>query len=140
MTLNEFGRFLNTKSIGRVESPVNEQLTERVHSAMKKIAHDTTPLRWIIHKRKEEDLLRRLDANSYLRKPRKPMIDSGEQLDIEDELVDALALYVMAGLEPQRSKINMGMYYQEIENYNIRLMETHLQEATNDSPKFHQFP
>jgi hypothetical protein len=140
MTLNEFGRFLNTKSIGRVESPVNEQLTERVFSAMKKIAFDTTPLRWTINKRAGEDIIRRIDLNTYIRTPHKPIIDSGEQLDIESELVDALALYVMAGLEPQRSKVNMGMYYAEIENYNVKLIETSLQEATNDSPKFHQFP
>jgi len=140
MTLNEFGRFLNTKSVGRIESPVNEQLTERVFSAMKKIAYDTTPLRWVVHERNGVDILRRIDLNTYIRLPYKPIIDSGEQIDIEEELIDALALYVMAGLEPQRSKINMGMYHGELEAYNIRLIETELQGASNDSIKFHQFP
>ena len=140
MTLNEFGRFLNTKSIGRVESPVNEQLTERVFTAMKKIAYDCTPLRYTIFERDGQDVLRRIDLNTYIRMPLKPIIDSGEQIDIEEELVDALALYVMAGLEPQRSKVNMGMYHGEIENYNNKLIETEFQEATNDSIKFYQFP
>ena len=140
MTLNEFGRFLNTKSIGRVESPVNEQLTERVFTGMKRIAADATPLKWIMNKRDGIDVLRRLDTHSYLRMPHKPIIDSGEQIDIEEDLVDALALFVMAGLEPQRSKVNMGMYHKELENYNTKMIETVFQEASNDSIKFHQFP
>ncbi len=140
MTLNEFGRFLQTKSIGRVEPPVNEQLTERVFTAMKKIAQLTEPLKWVEDDPEGYTVYRRLDNFTFVRMPNKPIIDSGEQIDIEESLEDALALYIMAGLEPQRSKINMGMFYQEIDFYNMRLTESYLQEATNDSDRFHQFP
>jgi len=140
MTLNEFGRFLNTKSIGRVEAPTNEMLTERVYTAMKRIAYDTAPLKWVVTEAEGNDVLRRLDMHTFIRTPHKPIIDSGEQVDIEAELLDALALYIMAGLEPQRAKINMGLYYQELEQYNVKMIEATMQEATNDSPKFYQFP
>ncbi len=140
MTLNEFGRFLNTKSIGRVEPPVNEQLTERVFTAMKKIGFRTIPLKWAISDSYGYEVLRRVDENTYIRMPHKPVVDSGEQLDIEESLLDALALYVMAGLEPQRAKLNMGMFYEEVEQYNDNLTQTYLEEATNDAERFYQFP
>ncbi len=131
---------MQTKSIGRVEPPVNEQLTERVFTAMKKIAQLTEPLKWVEDDPEGYTVYRRLDNFTFVRMPNKPIIDSGEQIDIEESLEDALALYIMAGLEPQRSKINMGMFYQEIDFYNMRLIESYLQEATNDSDRFHQFP
>jgi len=140
MTLNEFGRFLNTKSVGRVEAPINEQMTERVYTAMKKIGKDTFPLKWIVNTSEGIQVLRRIDSETFVRMPIKPVLDSGEQLDIEEELIDALSYYVMAGLELQRSKINMGLYWSEIEQNNERLSETYLAEATNDAPRFHVFP
>ena len=140
MTLNEFARFINTKSIGRLEAPVNEQLTERVYSALKKLGNDTTPLKWIVYTMDGQDIMRRIDQNTFVRYPKKPIIDSGEQLDIEESLVDALAYYVMAGLEPQRAKVNMGLYWAEIEAHESNLIQTFLEEASNDSSKFHQLP
>ena len=140
MTMNEFGRFLQTKSVGRIEAPVNEQLTERIYTGMKKIARDTVCLRWMTNDPEGREILRRLDQNTYVRYPKKPILDNGEQLDIDDELIDALALYVMAGLEMQRSKVLMGMYWEEIDANNTRLTETYLESATNDAERFYVFP
>ena len=69
MTLDDFGRFLQTKSSGRVEPPVNEQLTERVFTAMKKIAHLTIPIRWCIDDPSGYEILRRPDEHTYIRYP-----------------------------------------------------------------------
>ncbi len=140
MTLNEFSRFLQTKSVGRVEPPINEQLTERVYTAMKKIAMDTNALRWVVDTEIGHDIMSRLDSYTFVRYPLKPVIDSGDQLDIEEALIDALALYVMAGLEIQRAKVNMAMYHEQIDRYNQNLIQTHMQEATNDAERFYQFP
>jgi hypothetical protein len=143
MTLEEFGRFLHTKSVGRIEAPVNEQLTERVYTAMKHIARNTTVLKYTITdeiESQEYQIMKREDENTWVRFPIKPIIDSGDELDIDDILLDALALYVMAGLEMQRSKILMGMYWEEIDANNARLTSTYLQEASNGSERFNVFP
>lgn len=140
MTIEEFGRVLQTKSVGRIDAPDNEQLTMRVYSAMIKIGHDTTPLKWMVETKADQDIMRRIDEFTYIRKPKMPQIGSGTELDIEPALIDALALLIMAGLEQQRSKINMGMYWGEIDQYNFNLIETHLSEASNDSSKFHSLP
>ncbi len=140
MTFEDFSRFLNTKSMGRIEPPINEQLTERVFTAMKKIAMDTIPLRWVVEDPDGYEILRRVDEYTFVRMPLKPVIGSGDALDIEESLVDSLALYVMAGLELQRSKVLMGMYRENIDQYNVKLIETYLFEATNDAERFYVFP
>ncbi len=143
MTLNDFGRFLNTKSVGRIEAPVNEQLTERVFTALKHIAKTTIGITWMITNPDEVvnyEIMRKIDANTWIRFPNKPTIDTGENIDIDNGLIDALALYVMAGLEMQRSKVLMAMYYEEIDRNNQRLVETYLEEATNDAPRYYAFP
>ena len=140
MTLNEFGRFLQTKSSGRLEPPVNEQLTERVYTGMKRIAKDTLSLKWVVEDKLDNRIFRKLDENTLIRYPKKPILDSGDQLDIEESLLDALALYVLAGLELQRSKVLMGMYREEIDMHEERLIETSLSVATNDAERFYQFP
>ncbi len=140
MTLEEFTRFLRTKSVGRTELPDNEQISFRIHTGMMKIAKDTTPLRLVASYNEGTEILRKIDSDTYVRFPKRPIKDSGLELDLDDELMDALALYVMAGLEIQRSKVLMGMYWEEIDKNNQRLIETYLEEATNDAERFYQFP
>ena len=143
MTLNDFGRFLQTKSVGRIEAPVNEQLTERVFTAMKHIAKVTICTKWVITdsvQAADSQIIQRVDANTWIRFPIKPKIDTPTQLDIDDHLLDALALYVMAGLEIQRAKVLMGMYWEEIERNNTRLIQTYVEEASNDADRFYTFP
>ena len=140
MTLEEFGRFLQSKSVGRIESPVSEHMVDRVYSGMKYIGSITTPMKWIVNSPEGYEVMRRIDANTWLRYPEKPIINDVEQLDLEESLYDALALHVMAGLETQRSKVNMGMFYAEIDLYNSKLIETYLEIATNDAPRYYVFP
>ena len=140
MTFEDFARFLNTKSMGRIEPVVNEQLTERVYTGMKRIGSDTMPIRWLVSDPDGYEIMRRVDAFTYIRYPVKPVIGNGEHLDLEESLVDALALYVVAGLELSRSKVLMGMYYKEIDTYNDKLTETFLAEATNDAERFYTYP
>lgn len=140
MTLEEFGRFMQTKSVGRIEPPDNEQLTERVFTAQKHIARDTVVFEYRVSELSEDTtILRRLDEHTWIRFPKKPIMGSRGQIDIDDVLLDALALYVMAGLELQRSKVLMAMYWEEIDMHNQRLTETYLEEASNDAARYYQF-
>ncbi len=140
MTMNELTRFIQTKSVGRLETPINEQMTERIYAGMKRIAMDTMALGWTVPDPEGYEILRRIDAATYIRYPRKPQIDSGDQLDIEHALNDALAYLLLVELERQRAKTYMGLYHSEVDRYNDNLTQTYLAEASNDSPKFHVFP
>ena len=140
MTVNEFKSFLMTKTVGHVDLPQETLYVARVYAGLMKIAKDTTPLRLVVSNPDGYEILRRIAEFSYVRFPAQPIIDSGLSLDIESELLDALAYYVMAGLERQRSKVLMGMYHTEIDSYNDKLTETFLEEATNDAERFYVFP
>lgn len=140
MTLEEFEKFCLTKSIGRTSIPQGESLEDRVLTALKKIAKDTIPLKLVEHNSLGIKVLRKIDDETYIRVPKRPISNSGNRLDIDDELIDALALYVMAGLETQRAKVLMGMYREEIEQNNHRLIETEMLDAHNDADRYHVFP
>jgi len=140
MTIEEFQTFMLSKSVGRFTTPDKENMTERVYTGLKHIARNTIVLRYCVQEELGHDILRRIGETTFIRYPQRPLPDSGIQLDIDPALLDALALYVMAGLELSRSKVLMGMYREEIELNNQRMIETYLEEATNDAPRFNVFP
>jgi len=140
MTLEEFGRFMLTKSSGRTSVPSDELLAERVFHALKKVAKDTVPLKLKLKSPLGYTILRRIDSETYIRMPDKPKISTPTAIDIDKVLLDAVALYVLAGLETQRAKTLMGLYWGEINDNNDRLTETFLSTASNDAPRFNQFP
>ena len=140
MTLEEFDRFMLSKSSGRTITPTKELMAEKVWTGMKKIAMDTVPLMLVVMETQGLTIIRRVDEFTYIRKPEKPILNTPNDLDMDDLLLDALSYFVLAGIEFSRSKQLMGLYHTEIEAYNDKLTETHLTEASNESDKFRQFP
>lgn len=139
MILADFKKVLLEKSLARTVLPENAKLKERIFSGLKLIAKETVPLRLVITQPLGVEILRRLDEDMYVRMPMIPEDDNSE-IDIDLALIDALAYYVMAGLERANANTLMGMYHGEIDMNNDRLTETVLSTTTNDSCKFCQFP
>jgi hypothetical protein len=144
MTISEFKPILLSKSVGRTALPTDAELYARIYTALKKVAKHTIPLR--LSKQVEDGILitfpvfRRVDEKLYVRLPSKPVNDD-EDLDIDEALTDAVALYIMAGLERANAKTYMGMYWGEIDDNNDRLIETEVLEANNEcADRFRAFP
>ena len=133
MTLLSFKTVILSKSNNRSELPADPQLIEKIFTGLKRIAKDTVPLRLVIVDGTGQQILRKVDEYGFIRFPFRPLNDESV-IDIDDALLDALALFVMAGMEIPRAKTLMGMYYAEIEFNNERLIETYLSSASNDSP------
>jgi len=153
MTLGEFRLVLLSKSIARTALPADQDLKQRIFTGLKLIAKETLPLRLIVTDPTGFTILRRLDsewqttvnavttvnAGMYVRMPSIPTSEDDE-IDIDLALIDALAYYVMAGLERGNANTLMGMYHGEIDMNNDRLIETVLSDTTNDSCRFCVFP
>ena len=139
MTLNEFRTVLLAKSIARTQLPEDVSLKERIFAGLKLIAKETVPLRLVTKEKIGFTILRKLDEDMYIRMPSIPTSEDSE-IDIDLALIDALAYYVMAGMERGNANTHMGMYHGEIDMNNDRLTETFLSTTTNDSTKFCQFP
>lgn len=139
MTYDSFKKTLLSKSIARVSLPEDENLKERIFAGMKMIAKETIPLRLVVKNPLGNTILRRVDEETYIRMPEIPREDESE-IDIDSALIDALAYYVIAGLERGNANTHMGMYHGEIDMNNDRLTETYLSDSSNDSVKFEQFP
>ena len=140
MTLKEFATDLGSKSLDRDAPMVDDHLVSRIVTALRQIAMRTTPLTLLVNNPKSFKILRRVDDSLWVREPERPDDSNGIGIDIDDDLIDALQYYVMAGLEPMRGKINMALFHSEIDNYNQMLIEAELTIATEDSSKHHQFP
>ena len=146
MLVQDFREVILEKSNGRTTLPADAKLYQRIHTALKKIAKDTVPLKLVeqVDVDGGEQLLfsvlRRIDNKTFIRKPLRPTSE-GENVDIDEELLDATALYVMAGLERGNAKAYMGMYWGEIDANNDRLIETNLSVADNeDVARYNQLP
>ena len=140
MIFREFAKSMNSKSLGRLDYTQDEHLPDRMYTGMLKICSKTSPLKLVINNPAGEKIYRRVDENTWIRKPRKPDETNGLDIDLDDELIDALQYFVIAGLEPQRAKVMMGMFHTAVEEYDARLTEAYLAEATNDADRFHVFP
>lgn len=132
MILSEFKKLLLSKTISRKTLPDDINLEERVYTALKKIAMDTVPLRLVVQNPTGHSIMRRIDSLTYIRFPNMPINDDSD-IDIDMFLIDALALYVMAGLEKEKASAYMGMYWELITENDNRLCETYLATATNES-------
>ena len=132
MIVSEFKELMLSKTISRKTIPDDIRIYERIFTALKKIAMDTVPLRLVIQDPTGHSIMRRVDTLTYIRFPNIPNANDSE-IDIDAFLLDAAALYVMAGLEKEKASVYMGMYWEIITENDNRLCETYLSTATNES-------
>ena len=132
MIVSEFKELMLSKTISRKTIPDDIKIYERIFTALKKIAMDTVPLRLVVQDPTGHSIMRRVDTLTYIRFPNMPNANDSE-IDIDAFLLDAAALYVMAGLEKEKASVYMGMYWEIITENDNRLCETYLSTATNES-------
>lgn len=138
MTLDEFRTTLLTTSVGRTILPEDTLLRERIFKGLKLIAKETIPLKLLLTDKTGAPIIRKVDEFLYIRFPKRPT-EEDLDLDIDEELVDALAYLVMSDLERAHKKAHMGNYLREIDMNNDRLMETYLSDTTNESDKMQPY-
>lgn len=132
MILSEFKKLLLSKTISRKTLPDDINLEERIYTALKEVAMDTVPLRLVVQNPAGHSIMRRVDSLTYIRFPNMP-INNDSDIDIDMFLLDAVALYVIAGLEKEKASVYMGMYWKIITENDTRLCETYLATATNEN-------
>ena len=132
MIVSEFKELMLSKTISRKTIPDDIRIYERIFTALKKIAMDTVPLRLVVQDPTGHSIMRRVDTITYIRFPDMPQVNDSD-IDMDEFLLDAAALYVMAGLEKEKASVYMGMYWEIITENETRLCETYLATANNDS-------
>lgn len=132
MIFSEFKKLLLSKTISRKTLPDDINLEERVYTALKEVAMDTVPLRLVVQNPTGHSIMRRVDSLTYIRFPNMP-INNDSDIDMDMFLLDAVALYVIAGLEKEKASVYMGMYWKIITENDTRLCETYLATATNEN-------
>lgn len=132
MILSELETLMLSKTNNRTEFPSTLNMRERVFTALKAVASETIPLRLVTQDPTGVLVLRKVDEKTYIRFPTMPINDES-QIDIDDYLLDAVALYTLSSIEKDKASIYMGMYNKIIEKNEQKLMETYLSFGSNES-------
>jgi len=136
MTFNDFKNLLLSKSVGRSEIPDNGILVHRLQTALEHVATEAYP------KKLESDVeiaepFRVLynsitGSYSYIRKP---IATITGDVDIDDGLLSAVALYIMAGLERPNAGTHMALFKRELDLFSTRQIEQDLGLDSEDVDK-----
>jgi len=94
-------------------------------------------LRLIVNDTVQNTIIRKVDDNSYIRTPKMPYRED-DDIDIDSELIEAVAHHVCSELEPQRKGHYLQQYEREILQNNERLIETELD--TFDELSYRELP
>lgn len=132
MIVSDFLDLVLSKTINRKTIPADIEIYKRIDTALKAVAMDTIPLSLIVNNPDGYTILRTVDSVTFIRKPFSPTTMLSV-IDMDDFLMDALALYVLAGIEKEKAQAYMGMYYQEIDKNEKRYIQAELLEATNEN-------
>lgn len=132
MIVSDFLDLVLSKTINRKTIPADIEIYKRIDTALKAVAMDTIPLSLIVNNPDGYTILRTVDSVTFIRKPFSPTTTLSV-VDMDDFLMDALALYVLAGIEKEKAQVYMGMYYQEIDKNEKRYIQAELLEATNEN-------
>ena len=132
MTFGELKELIQDQIPGHYDTPLPEDpvLRRMVHRALKRIAKETVPLRLVVNDITGLTVIRKIDDSTYIRSPLMPYRDDSD-IDIDEELVEAVAAHVCSELEPQRKGHFLQQYEREIMQNNERLIETDLDSCVN---------
>lgn len=132
MIVSEFLDLILSKTTSRKTIPTDININKRIDTALKKVSMDTIPLSLVVNTTDGYKILRALDSVTFIRKPFE-IENNNSELDMDEILLDAVALYVLAGIEKEKAQTYMGMYWQEIESNESRYIQSELIESTNEN-------
>lgn len=141
MTYADFETLVLSKSIGRTSLPTDGTMLHRLQTALEFVGTETLPIILQDGTATVSDYWRAIDdsvtgTTTYLRKP---ISSITAVIDMDEDLMGALALYIMAGLERVNAGSHMGLYNKEIGLYNERQIEAELGDFEQDRKKYSQF-
>lgn len=116
MTYLEFKNIIPSFSSNRLDLNNIPKLLEKTNISLRQIGRDTIPLKLVKADGSNRKILRRVDSNITLVIP-EDVVDDNSELDMDDDLLDAVALHILSGIEYARAPAYMKMYWGIIESH-----------------------
>jgi len=120
MTYGRFQEVLSVLLIGDNEAPSGSQLIAALEMAYIEVTNKTTPLK-LLTTNKDNAILRMGPGDTYLRMPKLPK-DATESLDIDSELVPAVARIVASYVSREKVKIHIAMAQEIMRDYENKVL------------------
>jgi hypothetical protein len=110
---------------------------------MERVCRDTIPLTLVKDSTSSRSIYRRLDRTLYICTPNEVVDDTVTRIDMDDYLIDAVALFALAGIETVRAPSYMKMYWEIIGSNEQNLIDSDianelvsLQDYVNDEEHY----
>ena len=100
-------------------------LIEKANISILQVARDCVPLRLVKNSSSNRKILKRLDNRNYVCIPLEIKEDTLD-IELDDSLLDAMALHMLAGIETARAPAYMKMYWNIIEAHEYAIMNDSL--------------
>lgn len=123
MTYNGLKERILAFSSNRADLADVPKLLEKVNISLTQVCRDTIPLVLIKDVTSGRVIFRRIDNTNYICVPA-PISDSLSLIELDANLLDALALHALAGIETGRAPAYMKMYWNIVDNHEQNIINT----------------
>lgn len=125
MNFLQFKSLISSFSANRIDLNKIINLVGKTNIAMRQVARDTLPLTLLKNKDSNRNVLRRVDNDTFLCIP-EDVVDDDSNLEMDTHLLDAVGLFVLAGIETARAPSYMRMYWNIVESHENGLINDDL--------------
>lgn len=125
MTYTQFKEKIVSFSSNRSDLTDITNLLGKVNISMTQVCRDAVPLVLIKDSTSGRPIFRRIDNKAYIC-VHTPVTDIVADIEMDESLLDAVALHVIAGIETSRAPAYMKMYWNIVDNHEQMLINTDL--------------
>lgn len=97
-------------------------LTEKMNISLTQVVRDSSPMRLLKANDSHRAIVKRFNHLLYFCKPLE-ITESTMDIELDDTLLDALALHVLAGIETARAPVYMKMYWNIIDIHDNAIVD-----------------
>jgi hypothetical protein len=142
MTGNNLKTLILSLSSNRDETMEIPQFLTRINTAILQVCKDTVPIAYASNISVGQKVLKRIDRDFFITVPEE-ITSLTEEITMDADLYQAVALYILASIETARSGIYMKQYWDDIAKHEYHLTRDYdmqsehiLQDFVNDRPSY----
>lgn len=141
MTVLEFRRIVASKSSNRDQFTIpTPRICDQINLALKEVANKIIVRTYVVDDAENNEILRQVGKTTFIRKPKK-VENEEDEIDIDEELLDAIAYRVLADNEVQKANYYIAMFFNLINTYDYNSIEYRLgiEEETDENKRVNPY-
>lgn len=126
MTFTGLKKRIVAFSSNRADLNTIQNLLEKANISLTQVCRDTIPLKLVKNNTSGRKIFRKIENNVYVCVPTLILDDDINHIELDENLLDALALHILAGIEVGRAPAFTKMYWNIMDNHEVSLIDADL--------------